>query len=230
MGGWAVQTFGPRSKKTKSFRKESGYEDLEERSCTVGGPGPYSNSGFAIERSVGSVMSSASSSLLPFFFGIGEGHDVERPHSAMLPKSLSVNVFGTASGRSFLREPCFRPVENHSPSPGCPVRPSSVAVLLRRVEKHGEDRPSPKASSRPGWRQATAASCLAEVVTKAEARRAKPAWLRRGSAWLCHRCPAQKRGELHFCDLRKVRRRAAPPMRMRLPPAFTDPIFTPLML
>ncbi|MBU2499120.1 MAG: hypothetical protein KKE57_09475, partial [Proteobacteria bacterium] len=28
----------------------------------------------------------------------------------------------------------------HSPSPGCPVRPSSVAVLLRRVEKHGEDR------------------------------------------------------------------------------------------
>ncbi len=24
-------------------------------------------------------------------------------------------------------------------------------------------------------------------------------WLRRSSAWLCHRCPARKRGELHCC-------------------------------
>ncbi len=24
-------------------------------------------------------------------------------------------------------------------------------------------------------------------------------WLRRSSAWLCHRCPARERGELHVC-------------------------------
>jgi len=39
----------------------------------------------------------------------------------------------------------------YSPSPECPVR------------KHGDE-----------WREATTASCHAEVATKAEARRAKP--------------------------------------------------------
>jgi len=29
-------------------------------------------------------------------------------------------------------------------------------------------------------------------------RRGKSGWLRRSSAWLSHRCPARKRGELHF--------------------------------
>ena len=29
------------------------------------------------------------------------------------------------------------------------------------------------------------------------AHRAKPGWLRRSSVWLCHRCPARKRGVLH---------------------------------
>ena len=29
-------------------------------------------------------------------------------------------------------------------------------------------------------------------------RRGKSGWLRRSSAWLSHRCPARKRGELHL--------------------------------
>ena len=35
-------------------------------------------------------------------------------------------------------------------------------------------------------------------ISRAVAPRAQAGWLRRSSAWLCHGCPAQKRGELHI--------------------------------
>jgi len=79
-------------------------------------------------------------------------------------------------------------LSNHSPSPGldlrsrsgyfggagCPVRPSSVAVLLRRVGKHGDEWLKATAAQPLGRSRVYLAIALRRLVASAQFRLAFP--------------------------------------------------------